>query len=96
MGLPIVHQWTIKNSGNVKWVGRYLEPINASVFLLDRRNLTIHMGDIYPGQEFDAYIKFVTPNIEGNITLTWKMKNSDGTLSFPDDQGLELHIVLVS
>lgn len=94
-GEKILHTWVIQNKGNVIWQNRILEPINAEVFGLDKKELTINLGIVYPEERKEVTIEFNAPNVEGVYEIIWKMKNEYGELSFMNKIGLGLHFKVV-
>lgn len=89
------YNWIIENTGSVTWENYYCECINGDVWGYSKSELRIPMKKkIEPGERVNIQIEFVTPPIEGNYKLVWRiMKN--GKPVFPETRQLEVMLNLI-
>lgn len=90
------HSWIIENTGIVDWEDYYCECINGEVWGYSRNELRIPMKKrVRPGEHVSMKIEFVTPPIEGNYRMLWRIMKKDGTPAFPEGRQLEVMLNLV-
>lgn len=90
-GQRIIHTWVIQNNGSIVWKDRYFECVNPQLI---NSNIALNIKlkqNIYPGEKAYVVAEFNAPCNEGAYVLKWKMKNRDGTYSFPQSIGLIIH-----
>ncbi len=90
------HEWRIQNTGTEVWKEYYCECINGESFRYSKSELRIPLKErVAPGEKISIKIEFVTPPIECNCQLIWKIMKKDGTPAFPEGRQLEVFFNLI-
>ncbi|HJD39878.1 MAG TPA: hypothetical protein H9913_07595 [Candidatus Blautia stercoripullorum] len=90
------HNWIIENTGTVTWEDYYCESINGDVWGYAKNELRIPMKKkVEPGECVGIQIEFVTPPIEGNYKLLWRIMKKGGKPAFQEGRQLEIILNLV-
>jgi len=87
-----VHQWTLRNTGSVTWVGRYLEFANQADLPIRANCKTIEIPKVKPGEEVSLAIEMNARSCEGDFEAIWEMKDSEGRSCFTENQVLKMAV----
>lgn len=82
-GTVFEKQWTIRNSGEVVWVDRYLKCISYVPNYFYPEKVLIKMPVVRPGQKYTLKVKYYA-NLEGEYLSEWKMVDKNEKLLFPN------------
>jgi hypothetical protein len=78
--------WELRNSGSVKWAGRYLAALGpSSGGCKYPSRVAIPITD--PGSTTEISVNVTASASPGTCDVTWKMVTSTGQLYFPNDSG---------
>lgn len=97
-GSYFTKSWTIRNSGNVHWVDRFLERVGphgaASLVQTER---IVPVPDTAPGQTVALHVVCRAPAVTGTSVAHFKMVFADGRLCWPAryTSGLDLLVITV-
>lgn len=86
------HQWTIKNTGSVTWVDRYLELVNGDNLTIRASRKIIDIPKVKPGEEVTLSVEFNARGCEGDIEAIWEMKDSEGRSCFTENKVLKIAV----
>lgn len=90
------HEWRIQNTGSEEWREYYCECINGESVCYSKSELRLPLKErVAPGENFSVKVEFVTPPIECNCQLIWKIMKKDGTPAFPEERRLEVFLNLI-
>lgn len=91
------HQWTIKNTGTVTWIDRFLECTNQSETRIRALDIRVPVPKVAPGDEACLTIPMDARGFEGTFESIWEMKDNTGRLCFPDkNKALKLVATVVN
>jgi transcriptional regulator with XRE-family HTH domain len=97
-GHHFIKSWTIVNTGNRPWRGRYLQRVGAASGVgLITTPLRVPVPMTLPGEKAVLEVPCVAQNVEGTSRAHFKMADAAGRLYFPDryDVGLVVQITVV-
>ena len=86
------HQWTIKNTGSVTWVDRYLELVNGDNLTIRASRKIIDIPKVKPGEEVTLSVEFNARGCEGDIEAIWEMKDSEVRSCFTENKVLKIAV----
>lgn len=87
-------EWTIRNTGNIPWKGRYMKCVQYAGNSFYPESEIIKMPTIFPGEKYTLKVRYYAPEV-GDYRSRWKMYNSNGDLAFPDKEiglGVNIHV----
>jgi len=80
--------WRIKNTGSVRWKGRYLMRITPFESLTCHSDFIVPIKLTLPGNEVDIEVNFTSMQLSGSCRTDWKMVDRFKKPFFLNKQGL--------
>lgn len=101
--------WELQNVGRVNWVGRTLVCQDDEVVVYSRARgelslapamiadqSTVPVPDTPAGETVQVRVWFTAPKVPGAVVSYWKMAYPDGSLCFPDSQGVWVRVRVIT
>ncbi|MDC8774564.1 NBR1-Ig-like domain-containing protein [Roseateles albus] len=104
-GQRFVKTWEVQNVGRVAWQDRFMQCMDEELIVQTRDGRTIRVADnliptstlvpipnTEPGQTVMISVELTAPHMPGTLLSYWKSVFADGTLCFPEAQGLSAKV----
>jgi transcriptional regulator with XRE-family HTH domain len=104
-GERFTKEWQLQNVGRVPWEGRFLQCMDEEIVVYTRTGETLRIAEKLkpdvmriavpstgPGCSVKLVVNFTAPTMPGNFLSYWKSVFEDGTLCFPQAQGLSVMV----
>jgi hypothetical protein len=95
VGQHFIKKWEIKDTGTVRWVGRYLAAIGESTGSCTYPT-RVPVPITNPGQSAVISVPVTAATTPELCFVTWKMVNNDGTEYFPKLVGIWFDVKVVA
>jgi hypothetical protein len=93
-GQHFIKKWEIKDTGDVRWVGRYLAPIGQSTGSCTYPS-RVPVPTTNPGQSVVISVPVTAASSPQLCYVIWKMVTSNNILYFPDFVGIWFEVYVV-
>lgn len=82
-GAAFVKSWTVRNTGNVPWIGRFLTRVTPRTPMFPHTAESVPVPDTMPGQTVTVTVDVVATRLQGFSEVRFKMVDAEGTLCWP-------------